>query len=73
MQFSNKRLLNHSQRLRRLRYLAIAFLLFLLLPLGTILYLGFHQLEKDSLIDSANCKQIGANSRWKSDQKKIDI
>jgi len=47
---SGKRLLNHSQRLRRLRYLAIAFLLFLLLPLGTILYFGFQQLENNLLL-----------------------
>jgi len=48
--FSDKRLLNYSQRLRRLRYLAIAFLLFLLLPLGTILYFGFQQLENNLLL-----------------------
>ena len=48
---SDKYLLNHTQRLRRLRYLAIAFLLFLLIPLGTILYFGFQQLEKDLLIN----------------------
>jgi len=46
---SEKRLLNHAQRLRRLRYLAIAFLLFLLIPLGTILYFGFQQLENNLL------------------------
>jgi len=50
MQTSGKRLLNHSQRLRRFRYLAIAFLLFLLLPLGTILYFGFQQLENNLLL-----------------------
>jgi len=50
MQTSGKHLLNHSQRLRRLRYLAIAFLLFLLLPLGTILYFGFQQLENNLLL-----------------------
>jgi len=48
---SDKHLLNHTQRLRRLRYLAIAFLLFLLIPLGTILYFGFQQLEKDLLVN----------------------
>jgi signal transduction histidine kinase len=51
MQTSDKHLFNHSQRLRRLRYLAIAFLLFLLLPLGTILYFGFQQLEKNLLLE----------------------
>jgi len=50
MPTSDKYLLNHSQRLRRLRYLAIAFLLFLLLPLGTILYFGFQQLENNLLL-----------------------
>lgn len=51
MQTSDKFLLNHSQRLRRLRYLAIGFLLFLLIPLGTILYFGFQQLEKNLLLE----------------------
>jgi len=51
METSEKRLLNHSQRLRRLRYLAIAFLLFLLVPLGTILYFGFQQIENNLLIN----------------------
>lgn len=49
MQTTNKPLLNHAQRLRRLRYLAVAFLLILLVPLGTILYFGFQQIEKDLL------------------------
>lgn len=49
MQISGKALLNYPQRLRRLRYLAIAFLLFILIPLGTILYFGFQQLEKNLL------------------------
>ncbi len=49
MLFSNKCALNYSQRLRRLRYLAIGFLLFLLIPLGTILYLGFQQIENNLL------------------------
>ena len=48
---SEKRLLNHAQRLRRLRHLAIAFLLFLLLPLGTILYFGFQQIENNLLLE----------------------
>lgn len=51
MQTSNKRLLNHSQRLHRLRYLAVTLLLLLLLPLGAILFFGFGQLEKNSLLD----------------------
>jgi len=51
MQTSNKRLLNYSQRLRRLRYLAIGFLLFLLIPLGTLLYFGFHQIENNLLLE----------------------
>lgn len=42
--------LNYADRLRRLRYLAIAFLLFLLVPLGTILYFGFQQLENNLLV-----------------------
>ena len=42
-------MLNYSQRLRRLRYLAIGFLLLLLIPLGTILYFGFQQLENNLL------------------------
>ncbi len=49
MPTSEKRLLNHVQRLRRLRYLAIAFLLFLLIPLGTVLYFSFQQLENNLL------------------------
>ena len=62
--FPDKRLLNYAQRLRRLRYLAIGFLLFLLMSLGTLLYFGFGQLEKNilneyqrearSLIDTIN-------------------
>ena len=51
MQTSDKLLLNHSQRLRRLRYLALACFIVLLLPLGTILYFGFQQLEKNLLLD----------------------
>lgn len=51
MQTSDKRLLNHSQRLSRLRYLAVGFLLFLLIPLGIILYFGFQQLENNLLIE----------------------
>lgn len=50
MQTSDKYLLNHAQRLRRLRYSAITYLVLLLLPLGTILYLGFQQLEKNVLL-----------------------
>jgi len=42
-------LLNYSQRLRRLRYLAIGFLLFLLIPIGTLLYFGFQQIEANLL------------------------
>jgi len=42
-------MLNYAQRLRRLRYLAIGFLLFLLIPLGTLLYVGFGQIEKNLL------------------------
>lgn len=49
--FSDNRLLNYSQRLRRLRYLAIGFLSVLLLPLGTLLYFGFQQIEKNLLIE----------------------
>ncbi len=51
MRFSNKRLLNYSQRSRRLRYLAIGFLLFLLIPLGTLLYFGFQQIENNLLTE----------------------
>ena len=42
---------NYSQRLRRLRYLAIGFLLFLLFPLGTILYFGYQQIENNLLTE----------------------
>jgi signal transduction histidine kinase len=49
--FSNKRLLNYDQSLRRLRYLALGFLLFLLVPIGALLYLGFGQIEKNLLND----------------------
>ncbi|MDT0603713.1 sensor histidine kinase [Thalassotalea castellviae] len=51
MRTSEKPLLNYSQRLRRFRYLAIAFLLFLLIPLGTILYFGFQQIENNLLLE----------------------
>jgi len=51
LKFSNKRLLNYAQRLRRLRYLAIVFLLFLLIPLGTLLYFGFQQIENNLLLE----------------------
>jgi signal transduction histidine kinase len=47
--FPDNRLLHYAQRLRRLRYLAIGFLLCLLIPLGTILYFGFGQLQKNLL------------------------
>lgn len=42
-------MLNYNQRLSRLRYLAVTFLLLLMLPLGTILYFGFQQLENNLL------------------------
>jgi len=62
LRFSNKRLLNYSQRSRRLRYLAIGFLLFLLIPLGTLLYFGFQQIENNLLTEyqreSSNLVQI---------------
>lgn len=51
MQTSNKRLLNHSQRLRRLRHLAVTLLLLLLVPLGAILFFGYQQLENNSLLN----------------------
>jgi len=51
MLFSDKPLLNYSQRLRRLRYLAIGFLLFLLVPIGTLLYFGFQQIEGNVLTE----------------------
>jgi len=49
LNFSDNRLLNYAQRLRRLRYLAIGFLLVLLIPLATLLYFGFQQIEKNLL------------------------
>ena len=54
MQLSDKRLLNYSQRLRRLRFLAIALLLFLTMPLGTLLYYGFQQIENNLLTEYQN-------------------
>ena len=42
-------MLNYAQRLRQLRYLAIGFLLFLLIPIGTLLYFGFQQIENNLL------------------------
>ena len=45
----DNRLLNYAQRLRRLRCLAIGFLLLLLIPLATLLYFGFGQIEKNVL------------------------
>lgn len=49
MKTPKKHSVNYADRLRRLRYLAIAFLVFLLIPLGTILYFGFQQLENNLL------------------------
>ena len=49
MKTSDNRLLNYVQRLRRLRYLAIGFLLLLLIPLATLLYFSFGQIEKNLL------------------------
>jgi len=49
MLFSDNRLLNYAQRLRRLRCLAIGFLLLLLIPLATLLYFGYGQIEKNLL------------------------
>ena len=51
MKFSDKPLLNYAQRLSRLRYLAIAFLLFLLIPIGTLVYFGFQQVESNLLTE----------------------
>ena len=51
MIFSSKPLNNYAQRLRRLRYLAIGFLSFLLIPLGTLLFFGFQQMEKNLLVE----------------------
>lgn len=51
MQFSDKGLLNYAQRLQQLRYLAIGFLLCLLIPLAAVLYFGFQQIEKNLLIE----------------------
>jgi hypothetical protein len=51
MRLLDKPLLNYSQRLRRLRYVAVGFLLFLLIPIGTLLYVGFQQLENNLLDD----------------------
>ena len=49
MWLSDHRLLNYAQRLRRLRYLAIGFLLLLLIPLATLLYFGFGQIKENLL------------------------
>lgn len=49
MRFLNKPLLNYSQRLRQLRYLALGFLLCLLIPLTSLLYFGYQQLEENAL------------------------
>jgi len=49
--FLDKRILNYSQRLRRLRYLAIGLLLFLLFPFGVLIYLGFQQVENNLLAE----------------------
>jgi len=51
MLFSDKRVLNYAQRLRRLRYLAIGFLLFLLIPASTLLYFGFQQIANNLLTE----------------------
>lgn len=50
MKIPKKHSMTHAERLRRLRYLAVAFLVFLLIPLGTILYFGFQQLENNLLL-----------------------
>jgi hypothetical protein len=69
MRLSDKPLLNYSQRLRRLRYLAIGFLLFLLIPLGTLLYFGFQQIKNNLLIEyqreASNLVQLANRSLYK--------
>ncbi|MCF2857598.1 ATP-binding protein [Pseudoalteromonas sp. SMS1] len=49
MLFKNKRLLNHSQRLKRLQVSAILFLLLLLTPLSSLLYFSYQQSEQSRL------------------------
>ena len=62
MQSLDKRFLNYTQRLRRLRFLAIGFLLFLSIPLGALLYFGFQQIQNNLLAEyqqeSSNLVQI---------------
>lgn len=67
MQFFNKSLLNYSHRLRILRRLALGFSLILLVPLGSLLFLGFQQLEMDAIgiyENEANALVIAANRKF---------
>lgn len=69
MRLSNKPLLNYSQRLRRLRYLAITFLLFLIIPLVTLFYFGFQQIKNNLLTEyqreASNLVQIANGDLYK--------
>ena len=49
MKFLSSSLLNYKQRLRRLRFIAILLLVFISIPLGTILYFGYQKLKDDYL------------------------
>ena len=51
MLFSHKSILSYSQRLRRLRILASVLLLALMVPLISILYFGYQQLQTNVLLD----------------------
>jgi len=49
--FSDKRLLNYQQRINRLRFFTVIFLVLLLIPVSVVFYKGFNQFEKDLLIE----------------------
>lgn len=51
MKFQDNRLLTFSQRIRRLRYLAIGLLFVLLIPITVLSYLGYQQAQANLLME----------------------
>ncbi|MBE1298532.1 MAG: hypothetical protein GJ680_01300 [Alteromonadaceae bacterium] len=67
MHLLNAPLLNHADRLRKLRILAMGFSLLLIVPLGILLFLGYQQLERNAIAiykKEANALIINANRKF---------
>lgn len=67
MQFLNKSLTNESDRLRKLRILAIGFSGLLIVPLGILVFLGYLQLEEDAIAiyeNESNALIVSANRKF---------